>query len=102
MRMNAEGDQGLNVGQLGPIVAEFDLAPEDFDDLKESAIGFGGYVTNGALMVQFTLAQLDFGGQPSRTLESGATVDSDFSYDITTGEVTVGYTVYRAGPVAVR
>ena len=38
--------------------------------------------------------QLNLGGDPSGTLESGATYDGDWSFDITLGELTVGYPVY--------
>ncbi len=41
--MNAEGDQGLHTNAAGPVLAEIDLDPDDFDDLIQSAIGFGGY-----------------------------------------------------------
>lgn len=94
-RLNAEGDQGLNVGALGPVLAEVDLSPDDFNDLMQSAIGFGGYFTNGKWMVQYKLVQLKLGGEPSGTLQSGASYSAEWSFDITTGELKVGYTAYR-------
>jgi len=94
-RMNAEGDQGLNLGDLGPVQAEIDLSPDDFNDLMESAIGFGGYLTNGTIMIQYSLAQIKLGGDPSGTLESGDTYEGEWSFDITLGELTAGYPVYQ-------
>ncbi len=101
-RLNAQGDQGLNVGQFGPVQVDVDLDPDDINDLMQSAIGFGGYATNGTLMIQYSFVQLKLGGQPGTTLPSGATVSSDLSFDITTGQVTAGYTVYRGGKVALQ
>ena len=39
--MNAEGDQGLNTASFGPIQAEIDLDPSDFQDLMETGFGLG-------------------------------------------------------------
>ena len=98
-RLNVEGDQGLNValGGVGPVQFEVDLSPDDFQDLMQSAIGGGGYATDGKWMIQFAFAQLKLGGDPSTTLPNGERLSSDLSFDITTGEVTVGYPLYR-GP----
>lgn len=102
-RANAEGDQGLNIAQVGPVLAEIDLDPDDFDDLIQTAIGFGGYATNGKWMVQYMLASIKMGGEPSGTLPDGsATFTSDLSFDVTTGHVTVGYTAYRHGRLSVQ
>ena len=37
MRLNAQGDQGLNLGLLGPVQVEVDLDPNDFQDHLHSA-----------------------------------------------------------------
>jgi hypothetical protein len=52
VRMNVEGDQGLNValGNTGPVQFAVDLSPDDFQDLMQSAIGGGGYATDGKWM----------------------------------------------------
>jgi len=97
MRLNIEGDQGFNLGQFGPVETEVDLDPDDISDLMESAIGGGGYATNGTWMVQASFSKIKLGGQPGGTLPSGATVTSDVSFEVTTGQLTVGHTVYRSG-----
>ena len=101
-RLNAEGDLGLNLGQFGPVEMEFDLAPEDFDDLRESAIGFGGYITNGTWMVQYSIAQLKYAGSPGRSTPSIQQVTGELSYDKTTGGISVGYTVYKRGKLSIQ
>jgi hypothetical protein len=101
-RMNADGVQGLNAGPFGPVMADVDLSPDDFSDLIDTAIGGGGYVTNGMVMVQFSLAKIKLAGEPSGTLPSGASFDGMWGFDITSGEVTVGYNAYRQGRIAVR
>ena len=102
-RANAEGDQGLHTNIAGPVLAEIDLDPDDFDDLIQTAIGGGGYATNGKWMVQFMIASIKMGGDPSGTLPDGITpFTADFSFDVTTGHLTVGYTAYRQGKIAVQ
>ena len=41
LRLIAEGDQGLHVkvGDIGPVLAEVDLDPDDFDDFAETFDG---------------------------------------------------------------
>lgn len=103
VRMNAQGDQGLNIAGVGPILADVDLDPDDFDDLIQTAIGFGGYATNGKWMVQYMFASIKMGGEPSGTLPDGsATFTSDLSFDVTTGHLTVGYTAYSQGKLSVQ
>jgi hypothetical protein len=96
MRLSSKGDQGFHTNLFGPVQTAFDLDPDDFDDLLQSAIGGGGYVTNGTWMLQFSLAQLKLGGQPAGILPSGGQVSSDLSFDILSGEFLFGYTVYRS------
>jgi len=102
VRMSIDGVSGLNVGPLGPVMAEVDLSPDEVSDLIDTAIGAGGYVTNGMVMVQFSFAKIKLAGEPSGTLPSGDSFDGPWGFDITSGELTVGYTVHRQGRIAVR
>lgn len=95
-RLNSEGDQGVHTNAFGPVQVEFDLAPEDFDDLMQTGFGLGGYATNGAWMLQASLGVLKLGDDPSATLPGGLQVDSDLFFDIFSAEFTVGYTAYRS------
>ena len=97
LRLNTEGDIGLNTTLLGPTQVAVDLSPEDFDDLMESAIGGGGYLTNGTWMVGFSVGKLKLQDNPTGTLPSGAELTaSEVFFEITSGEVTVGYVAYRS------
>ncbi len=97
-----DGVAGLNIGPLGPVLADVDLSADELSDLVDTAIGAGGYVTNGMVMVKFSFAKIGLAGEPSGTLESGESFDAIWEFDITSGEVTVGYTVHRQGRIAVR
>lgn len=102
VRLNADGVQGLHAGSsIGPFIGDVDLSPDDFSDLIDTAIGGGGYVTNGMVMVQFSLAKIKLAGEPSGTLNE-VSFDGMWGFDITSGELTVGYTVHRHGRIAVR
>jgi hypothetical protein len=97
--MNAEGDQGLNVGSFGPVIAEIDLDPSDFQDMMESAFGLGGYATDGTWMIQYSFGKMNLGGEPAGSLPAGVgggTYAADWFFDITFGQATVGYTSYRS------
>ncbi len=96
MRLSAKGDQGFNTVAFGPVQAAFDLDPDDFDDLMQSAIGGGGYLTNGTWMLQCSIAQLKLGGQPAGSTASGGQVTSDLSFDPLSAEFLLGYTAYRS------
>jgi hypothetical protein len=97
--MNTQGDMGLNVGSFGPVKAEVDLDPSDFNDLMETGFGLGGYATDGTWMIKYAFGKLKLGGEPTGSLPAGVgggTFAADFFFEITGAEVTVGYTAYRS------
>ena len=96
MRLNADGDMGFHTNIAGPVEAEVDLDPDDFDDLMESAFGLAGYATNGKWMIQYSFGKLKLEDNPSGVLPGGETMSSEFGFDITSGEFTVGYFFYRS------
>jgi hypothetical protein len=102
----SKGDEGINVraANIGPMMWELDLSPGDFMDAMESAIGVGGYVTDGTWMVQYSIGQLKLSGDAGTTRANSVRVTGEWNYDILSGEVTVGYPVYRdpEGKVTVR
>ena len=100
-RLNAEGDMGFNT-IAGPVEQDVDLAPDDIDDLMETAFGFGGYATDGTWIIQYSFGLLELEDDPSVVLPSGATVSSKIGFDITGGEITVGYPIYRSTSLIVR
>jgi hypothetical protein len=106
LRLNAEGDQGLHVkvGDIGPVQAELDLEPDDFDDLIETAFGFGGYVAYEKWLLGYSLGRLKLQAEPSGTLDGGATYASEFTFESTSVEATLGYMawVHSGGKVAIR
>ena len=90
-RMNAKGDQGLNTQIAGPVTYDVDLDPDDFSDYTKSAFGFGGYATDKTWMIQYSFVNLELEGE-----ESAGTTSAKIGFEITGGEVTVGYPVYRS------
>jgi hypothetical protein len=102
-KMHAEGDQGLHIAVLDlPVELEVDLDPDDIDDLMKSAFGLGGFATDGKWMIQFSGGVLELEDDPSRTIAGVGTVSSEFGFDVTGGELTVGYPVYHGDSVMVR
>jgi hypothetical protein len=100
-RMNAKGDQGINVNlaSLGPVEFEVDLDPDDFDDLMKTAYGFGGYFTDKTWMIQYSFVNLELEDEASRTV-GATTASAKIGFDITGGEITVGYPIHRSSALA--
>ena len=94
-RLNCDGNMGFHTNIAGPVEVDVDLDPKDFDDLMKSAFGLGGYATNGKWMIQYSFSKLELEDDPIDVLPGGQTIFSKFDQDITSGEFTVGYTVYR-------
>lgn len=103
MRLNAKGDQGLNIaaGDIGPVQLDVDLDPDDFSDLMESAFGLGGYATDGQWMIKYSGGFLNLQGDTSRTLPGGSVVAGEVYLDITSAEASVGYCAHRSENVVV-
>ena len=97
--MNAEGDQGLHTAAFGPVQAEVDLDPSDFQDLMKTGFGLGGYATDGTWIIQGAFGFVKLGGEPSGSLPAGVgggTYAAEWSFEITIAEFTVGYNAYRS------
>jgi len=94
--MNTKGDQGLNTVLSGPIESEIDMQPSDFNDFTESAFGFGGYATDGMWMITYSYVKLKLGDDPEEDLPGGGTFTSEFFFETTAGEFTVGYVAMRS------
>lgn len=101
--LNAEGDQGFNValGGIGPVTLDVDLDPEDFSDAAETALGLGGYATNGDWMFTGSFGVLKLEGDPSVTF-GPQTVAAELNFDIFTAELTAGYTALADESLVVR
>jgi hypothetical protein len=100
-RLNAKGDVGVTTKVAGPVKADLDLKPEDFDDLMQSAFGFGGYATNGTWMIGYSFSQLCLGDDTKFTTPGGEQAKYDFDFDITGAEVTVGRPIFKGKRVIV-
>lgn len=99
--LNVEGDQGINTRIAGPVVLPVDLDPDDISDLMESALGVGGYATNGPWLIQYSLANLALEGQASGAI--GTTpVSARIGFDVTGADVSFGYALTKDSPVSVR
>jgi len=99
--LNVEGDMGLDTAS-GPVELDVDLDPSDIMDVAETMFGFGGYATDRKWMIQYSFGLLELEDKPRGTLPSGATVSSKLGFEMTGGEITVGYPIYHDPSVIVR
>ena len=98
---NVDGEQGFNTVLAGPVKFDVKLDPKDFKDVTKTAIGFGGYATNGTWMVQYSLSKVELEDSASTyipALDSSARVKINFK--TTSAELTVGYPVYQTPSLA--
>jgi hypothetical protein len=100
--LHVEGDIGIHTNIAGPVEFDVELDPDDIDDLLESAFGFGGFVTDGKWMITYSFTQLKLEGDDREVLANGSTVSAEIGFDITGGELTVGYPVYRGTSLNIR
>jgi hypothetical protein len=101
-RLNVDGDMGFNVANAGPVEFDVDLDPDDIDDIMETAFGFGGYATDGKWMIQSSFGMLELEDDTSRTIAGVGTVSSELGFDMTGGEITVGYPIYECTSLILR
>ena len=93
-RLNTDGVQGFHT-VAGPVEFDVKLDPEDFDDLIDTAFGFGGYATDGTFLIQYSYSNLQLEGRESEAVPAiNSTVSVNIDFDITQAELTVGYPVY--------
>jgi len=95
-RTASEGTQGFTTSGAGPIENDFDLDPDDFKDLMQTAFGFASFLTNGTWMFKFSLVNIDLGGAGAGTLEIGSPYSADARFDLFQTELSIGYTLYRS------
>ncbi|MCK5505523.1 MAG: hypothetical protein KAJ10_10190 [Thermodesulfovibrionia bacterium] len=100
--LNLEGDVGVNTTLAGPVTVEdADLDFDDISDLLETAIGLGGYSTDGTWMIRYLFSTLELEGEKSYSLPANAvlagghSVNAKLNFKRTAGEITVGYPVYK-------
>jgi len=103
-RLNVDGDMGFDIeyDNIGPVEFDVDLGPSDIMDVAETMFGFGGYATDRKWMIQYSFGMLELEDKPRGTLPSGATVSSKLGFEMTGGEITVGYPIYHDPSVIVR
>lgn len=96
MRLNSKGDQGFHTNLAGPVEFDVDLAPDDFSDLTSSAIGLGGYATDGKWRIQYSIGKLELEDDAGVTTANGSSIHAELGFDITAGELIIGYPIYQS------
>ncbi len=91
-----DGDMGFNTKAFGPIEISIDLDAEETSDIMESAFGFGGYASNGTWTISASFGTVTLEGKANNGVTQ---VVNDF--EITTGELMVGYNVSRTESLSV-
>ncbi len=95
---NIEGTQEFN-SLVGPVHYDVSFSPDDLSDMVQSALGFGGYATDGKWLVQFSLSTIELEDETAAAVASH-TVNTKTNFNTIGGEVTIGYPIYRSSAVA--
>ena len=96
--LNIDGDIGFNT-TAGDINGEIDLDASDTSDLMESAIGLGGYATDGTWMIMYSYGALELEGSSTNNVPGIGSVTLRSNLEVTGAELTVGYPVYKSSAV---
>jgi hypothetical protein len=101
--MKTDGDMGFNVdlAGIGPVTVDASLSPSDIMDYMDTALGLGVFATDGKWMIQGAFGKLKLADEPKTTVGAN-TIAADFSFDVTTGELTVGYPFYSGDGIILR
>jgi len=99
--LNVEGDIGMNTA-LGAVELDVDLDPDDIADLTDTALGLGGYATDGKWMIQGSIGKLQLEEDASKGTRTGGTLSASVEFDITGAELTAGYPVYTMDALMLR
>ncbi len=91
-----DGDMGFNTTTFGPVEFSIDLDAEETSDMLESAFGLGGYASNGTWTISGGFGTVTLQGKTSDGITK---VINEF--EITTGELMVGYNVSRSDSLSV-
>ncbi len=101
-RLRTDGVQGFHT-LAGPVEFDVELDPEDFDDLIDTAIGFGGYASDGTFLITYSYANMQLEGRESEAVPAiNSTVSVEVDFDITQALLTVGYLVYATPSLIIR
>lgn len=93
--LSVNGDQGFNSALAGPIKFKVKLDPEDFNDMTKSAIGFGGYATDGTWLIQYIYSNLELEDTSSTYLPLiDTTAAIKINFTTTVAELTASYPIY--------
>jgi len=95
-QMKVDGEQGFHTDLAGPIKYDVKLDPEDFNDLIDTAIGFGGFATDGTWLIQYSYGKIELEGRESTAVPAlDSRLSARIGFDITGAELTVGYPVFK-------
>lgn len=96
-----KGDAGFDT-DIAPVQLDVDLDFEDMSDLTDSAIGFGGYATDGKWMIKYVLGKLELEADAVKGFRTGATLNADVEFDYTQAELTIGYPILKNSSYTIR
>ena len=101
--MNVDGDLGftVNIAGIGSVKLDVDLSPSDIMDYMETAIGFGGFATDGTWMIQASFSHISLEDEPAIT-SGPITIKTELSFDVTHGDLIVGYPFFRSEGTVLR
>jgi hypothetical protein len=96
-----KGDVGMNT-VVAPIQLDIDFSFSDIANATDSVFGFGGYATNKKWMIQYKLGKLKLEDDAERGFGNGVTISAKAKFDVTEGELTVGYPVFSNSSLMIR
>jgi len=92
--LDLDGHVSLDTVTAGPQRFKFDMDPSDVSDAMDSAIGLGGYATDGKWVISYSFSTFELEGD-----QDNASGNLDVKYKFTWAEAMLGYPVYKTPDV---
>jgi hypothetical protein len=99
--LNLDGTQGLHLIQINtPVEFDVDLSASDVRDIIDTALGFGGYATNGTWLIDYSIQYLKL--EDGESYSGGPLSRFDLEFESSGLEIMVGYPVLKRPNLLVR
>lgn len=92
--LNIDGTQGLHLNQIDTSVDfDIDMSASDVNDIIDTALGFGGYVSYGKLFLDYSVQYLKL--EDGESYSGGPLSRFDLEFETSGLQIMVGYPVLR-------
>ncbi len=99
--LNLDGTLGMDLTRINtPVEFDVDMNASDVRDIIDTALGFGGYATNGIWLIDYSVQYLKL--EDGESFSGGALSRVELEFESSGLEIMVGYPVWKRSDILVR